>query len=316
MNSEQLYGFSVGPQFGCIYAQAIELVYPVETKSKYLSELLWDMKPLLYAGLQVDFGLNDIMSRAGFFSDLSFKAGFPGETGIHENRDWMSVENANLTHYSKHTNKTKEFFMIDWQNGVSIPLSFLYIKPFINFSWMRFSFSGTDGYGEYARGKIYDSNNNPIEYPASWFPPTMFFPITDNPRKETFVGEVITYEQNWFLFAPGFTLGTNILSPFFFDISFQISPLSFCEAVDHHLTRDIVFYDSTRFGLFLESSGNVTFNWKFIELTIDFTYRYIGDTIGITYMNDSKRPVSNKSGAGLNMIDAGFLIKIQYYTGL
>ena len=317
------YGFSIGPQFGFVYAQAVEIVYPIQTKGEYLSELLWNMKPLFYMGLQVDFGLNDIMSKAGYFSNLSFKAGFPGETGIHENRDWMSVENSNLTHYSKHTIKTNEFFVIDWRNGASIPLTYLYIKPFINFSWMRFSFSGLDGYGTYAR-KTTCTKNCVLPYlhqsdcPARGTSDyTTYHHIDDNPHPpHPFKGEVITYEQNWLLLAPGITIGTKILSPFSFDISFQISPLTYCAAVDHHKTRNLIFYDYTNFGLFIEGTGNVTFNWNVLELTLEYSYRHIGDTIGDTYYgsqsSDRVSLDSNKAGAGLSMMDTRFLVKFRF----
>jgi len=304
------YCLSIGPQFGFVNAQAVEIVYPTDTKGKYLSELLWNMKPLYYLGLQAEFGLFNIMSETGFFSVLSIKSGIPGDTGIHENRDWMSVENSNLTHYSKHTNRTNKFTMIDFKNGASIPLTYIYLKPFINFSWMNFSFSGIDGYGKYARGKKYDDNGSPVEDPSSY--PVMFFPITDNPRKYTYHGEVITYEQNWFLLAPGFTLGTDILSPFSFDVSFQISPLTYCAAVDQHLTTKAIYYDYTGLGLFIESAGNVTFTWKFIELTYEFAYRYISDTKGETYQGRQSGDYiflsPNKAGAGLSMTDMRFFV--------
>ena len=311
---KQEYSFSIGQQYGFVHAQAVEIVYPTDTKGKYLSELLWDMKQLFYLGIQAEFGLDDIMSKAGFFSDLSFKAGFPGDTGDIEDRDWLSLENSNLTHYSIHNNKTREFFIIDFRNGASIPLSFLYIKPFLNFSWMRFSFSGNNGHGEYARGKKYDNNGSPIEDNSS--NPSMYFPISDNPKIYPFTGEVITYEQNWLLLAPGFTLGTRILSPFSFDLSFQISPLTYCASLDNHLTTQAIYHDFTYLGLFLESAGNVSFNWEFIKLSIEFSYRYISDTKGVTYQGSQNSAYvflsSNESGAGLSMMDTRFLFKFKF----
>ena len=303
------YVFSIGQQFGYIYAQAVEIVYPIETAGKYLSELLWDMKPLYYMGIQLELGLDDVI-----FSNLSFKTGFPGDSGIMEDRDWLSVENSDLTHYSKHTNRTNKLIMIDFKNGASFPLTYIYIKPFINFSWMHFSFAGRDGNARYSRGKKYDDDGNPIEDTSAY--PSMFFPITDKPKEIPFNGEVITYEQNWLLLAPGFTLGTTILSPFTFDISFQISPLTYCAAVDNHLTTKAIYHDFTGFGLFLEGTGNVTFNWKFIELALEFTYRYISDTKGDTYQGSQSSDYvslsTNKSGAGLSMMDLRLLFSLRF----
>ena len=292
------YGFAIGPQFGFVYGQAIELVYPTNTKSKYLSELLWNMRPIHYSGIYAELGLNDIMSRPGFFSVFSFKTGLPGDSGIHENRDWMSIENSNLTHFSSHTNYTKKFFMADLYAGATIPVFLFYIKPFINSSWMRFSFSGRDGMGIYARSSGKDT----------------FHLISDDPLLYTYSGEVITYEQNWLLIAPGVSFGT-ILSPFSFNLSFQISPFTYCAAIDNHITRKIFFYDFTGWGLFLESSGNVSFKWKFLELSVEFAYRRIGDTRGETYekVNNSEYAFlsSTESGAGLSLTDTRFVIRLR-----
>ena len=308
------YGFSIGQQFGFVDAQAVEIVYPKQTEVKYLSELLWNMKPLYYMGILAEFGLDDIMSKAGFFSNLSFKTGFPGDTGIHENRDWLSFENTDLTHYSRHTNRTNRVIMIDFKNGASIPFTYVYIKPFINFSWMNFSFSGLDGYGKYARGKKYDDNGIPIEDKSSY--PSMYFPINDDPKIVKYYSEVITYEQNWLLIAPGITLGTKILTPFSFDISFQISPLTYCAAVDNHLTTKAVYNDYTGLGLYLEGTAYISFSWDFLELAYEAAYRYISDTRGITHQgsqgSDYTFKSPNEAGAGLSMMDMRLLFKFRF----
>ncbi len=197
---EKKYAFSFGPQFGFVHGQAHELVYPTDTKAELLSELLWDMKPVFYLGAKADFGLRDVMDKPGFFASFNFKAGIPADSGIIENRDWMSVENSALTHFSSHENHTNEFLQIDIDAGASFPVkSYFYIKPFINFSWMRFSFTGKNGYGKYARAKGNGS----------------FSPIDENPAKMVFSGNVIRYEQNWLLLSQGVSVGTDYLSLIF-----------------------------------------------------------------------------------------------------
>jgi len=296
---QRKYGFSIGPQFGFVNGQAIEVVYPTDTKGEYLSELLWNMKPIYYLGIYAELGLNDKMSHPGFFSSLSFKAGIPGDSGIHENRDWMSFENASLTHYSQHTNKTNVFFMADVLIGASIPLFHFYIKPFINTSWLRFSFSGRDGLGVYAK------SSGTYTY----------HPINNDPSIYSFSGEVITYEQHWFLIAPGISFGTNILSPFTFNLSFQGSPFTYCAAIDHHLTRKDTFYDFTGWGVFMEGGGNISFCFKFLELSFDYTYRYIGNTMGDSYILESKNEYAflskNKAGAGLLLSDTRVMVRVR-----
>jgi outer membrane protease len=234
--AEKKYGFSIAPQLGFVYGQALEFVYnPPGAEREILSELIWEMKPVFYYGLYVDFGRIDLMSRPGFFASVSFKAGIPADSGVMEDRDWYQGvppinENDDFTHFSSSTNKTREFFWLDVVVGASIPVkSLFYIKPFLSGSWTRFSFIAKDGYAMYPSGQ------------------------------ESFEGEeVCNYQQDWFLSALGISVGTNILSPFSFDLSFQISPFTYCVAVDEHFKRKtkteddtLIFRDYTSMGLFL-----------------------------------------------------------------
>jgi len=293
-----LYNFSVSPFFGFVHGQAVELVYPTITISEYLSELLWNMKPVYYIGGKLDFFLTDKMSRPGFFSSISIRAGVPGFSGKHENRDWNSKISTDLTHYSVHDNKTIEFFWMDFEIGATIPVVFFYIKPFLTGSWMRFSFSGHYGDGIYARGK--DKN--------------IYFPISDNPNLYPFSGRVITYRQNWFLAAAGLSIGTDLLSPFYIDMSFSISPLTYCAAVDQHLTQNRIFYDYSGFGLFMEPKAGISYKFQNLVFSVEGAYRHIGRTRGVAYerKNNSEyvTPVTNESGAGLSLFSTKIMMRI------
>jgi len=302
--NEKKYSFSLGPQFGFVYGQAKELVYsvPGDTKNELLSELLWDAKPVFYLGVQAQFGRIDLMKAPGFFSSLSFKTGIPADSGVMEDRDWQSIENSALTNFSRHTNKTDDFFQVDAVFGASFPIkSILYIKPFIAGSWTRFSFTGRNGYGIYAREKGYNTH--------------LYYPIDDSPYNYDYSGKtVISYRQDWFLLAAGVTAGTNIFYPFSFDISFQISPLTYCAATDNHLLRNIVFRDFTRWGLFIEPSIKMSFTVKQAELSLGVNYRHIGKTKGESYSNSNNAGYlleTNKAGAGLSMFDSRILVIIR-----
>jgi len=299
-NRERNYGFSFGTQFGFVHGQSLELVYPTDTKGELLSELRWDMKPVFYYGAEISFGLSDIMSRVGFFSSVSYKIGVSADSGVMEDRDWWSTENDSLTVFSSHTNKTGEFYKLDAVIGVSFPVkSYFYIMPFISGSWMRFSFAGRDGYGKRARDKPSSS--------------AAYYPINDNPHEYTFSGEVIRYKQDWFLIAAGFSIGTKLLSPFYFDISFQISPLTYCTAVDEHLTSNDTYLDNTVMGLFLEPRGSFSFTMERIEFSLEFAYRYIGRTRGESYRktNNGNYIPNGEAGAGLSFMDTRLLVKLR-----
>jgi len=290
------YKFSISPQTGIVYGQAFEYVYPVQgqTKAELLSELKWDMKPVFYAGLQLDFEPADIMRSFGFFSSLSFKAGLPKDSGKMEDRDWMSPVSGELTNFSRHTNRTNSFYILDIVAGVSLPVkSIICVKPFLSGSWMHFSFTGRNGYYEY-------------KY--------------DNPPKGLFSGKVINYKQDWLLAAVGLAIETKAFYPFSANLSFQISPFTYCNALDEHImTRTGIptFYnDITNMGLFFEPKLNLAFNMKRVDLTLDVAYRRIGKTKGKTYKNEGNSGyylISNKAGEGLSLFDARFLVKINLF---
>ena len=302
LKKEKNYGFTFGTQYGFVQGQALELVYPIpgDTKGELLSELRWDMKPVFYYGAQLDFGRSNPMSGLGFSSSVSLKTGVPGDSGIMEDRDWMSQENGNLTHFSSHINKTHEFSRFDTAIGASFPVkSYFYLKPFLSVSWMRFSFTGRDGKIKYARVK----SVNPASY----------FPIDDNPIEESLTGDDINYSQDWLFIAAGFSAGTKFLSRFSFDLSFQISPFTYCAAIDEHLARKYTFMDFSGWGLLLEPAGSLSFTVEQIKFSLEFDYRYIGKTRGESYSRQSGGSFypTGAAGAGLSLADFRFVVKLQ-----
>ncbi|MCL2805626.1 MAG: omptin family outer membrane protease [Treponema sp.] len=294
------YGFSVGAQTGFVYGQAGEYVYPTNTLADLLSELLWDMKPVFYWGIALDFGLIDFMEKPGFFASLSFKSGIAGDSGKMEDRDWKSILNTDLTNYSEHINRTREFFWLDAAAGASIPVRhYFYIKPFLSFSWMRFAFTARDGFYQYATEVIKG----------------IYLPIEDAPKTPV-QGEVVKYEQDWIILAPGFKIGMDFLSFISVDLSFQISPFAFCIARDDHLITQTVFLDYTGWGLFLEPRVNLTFKWDSFSISLEAAYRFISKTTGYTHMRESPWHSyvlsANASGASLSIFDARLIARLRF----
>jgi len=320
---ESKYAFSVGTHFGFVYGQSLEYVYPgTRTKAELLSELRWDMKPVYYLGLQASYERDDLTSKLGFFSSLSFRIGIPGDSGIHENRDWMSTVNTGLTHFSTHTNETREFFWADLMAGISLPVNqALYAKLFLNASWMHFAFTGKGGMGTYARKSgclpgctlsthvAGCTSNRFDDY-------TTYFPIDENPHIYPYSGNVIRYQQDWFLIAAGFTTGFYMPYPFSMILSFQISPLTFCFSKDEHLTTKITYLDNTYFGLFLQQNIKFSFAVKRFSFSLEGAYRYIGKTRGPSYSNTVARPLqynyNGEAGAGLSLADVSLLVNFKF----
>jgi len=287
---EKKYGFFISTQSGFVYGKALELVYPLpgQTNNELLSELIWDINSVFYLGVQAQFSLVDLTSAPGFFSSLSFKAGIPARSGIMEDRDWLMPSSGELTHFSSHTNKTRQFFIADAVVGFTLPVKNFYFKPFISFSWMHFSFTGSDGYGLYPSGNVSFSGK-----------------------------EVIRYKQDWLLLlSPGLSAGVKVFSRLTFDLSFNISPHTYCADVDEHLLTDTKYMDFTTWGLYIEPSFSAAYSVKRTDFVLDFTYRRIGNTNGKTYItekNNEPQLSSNKAGAGLSLFDTRFLIRIRLF---
>jgi len=314
---DKSYGLSIGASFGSIFGNSLELVYPVYTKGEYLSELIWEMNPVFYFDLNIDFKRNDLMSAPGFFSSVSFKIGIPGYSGIHQNRDWMSTENSDLTHFSSHKNMLRDFYSADAVIGLSIPVrSWFYVTPLISGSWMHFAFSGVDGSGKYARLKTCNPDCSLASHTSGCTSDdysSAYYPIDYFPHLYSFSGEVIRYKQDWFLAAFGFNIGTEILHPFLFEFSFLLSPFTYCAAVDEHLERGIVFNDYTAWGFYIEPKGHVSYVSRYLTYSLGFSYKYIGRTKGSTYVNEGFGFYKsyNEAGAGLSFFDISFSLKIR-----
>jgi len=297
------YSFSLCPQFGLFYGQVEEIVYPSsDTKADLLSQLLWDMKPVNYYGLLMEFSPVRPMGRWGFFSGLSMKFGIPGPSGVMEDRDWMSVENADLTNFSSHDNITREILFLDFSAGFSFPfLNILLVKTFFNLSLMHFRFNGENGHAIYARAQGGGK----------------YAPIDDAPIEKSFsgLGKVIDYRQEWFYAAPGVSLGLGYKDFFLAEISFMISPLVLCTGLDEHLLTNTQFRDNMMGGLMLEPGFRFSLDTgKWLGITADISWRYISGTKGLSY--NRKTDTENYSqvgeaGAGLSMLNTAFLLKVR-----
>ena len=302
----QSYALSLSPLFGMVHGQAEELVYPgKENRAPLLSELLWDMKPVLYYGVSLDFSQVNPRERWGFFAGLSLKNGIPGISGYMEDRDWASVENANLTHYSKHDNHTREMFLLDARAGLSFPFRrVLLLKGFVNVSFMRFSFVGMDGYGIHAfesggeDSGVFDSINAPTADKPIW------------------KGTVISYTQEWLAVSPGVSFGYFFHRNFLAELTFLVSPLVFCVDLDEHKTSDDQYHDYMQGGLLIEPGMRLSFAiTQWISVSGELSWRHISGTRGVTYKRDSIGTGIWKqlggAGAGLSVINTCLMLTVR-----
>ena len=299
-----VYAFSVSPLFGVLYGQAEEIVYdPFKTGDVYTSELLWDLRPLLYAGFEVNFGPRNPFANSGFFADGSLKAGLPIKTGIMEDRDWLYADNNNLTNYSRHDAVSRGAFLADVSTGFSWRINdFFALGASIEFSYMYHSWSAIDGYSQYLET---DKFGNLI--------PGQIW--TNSIPKIDTEGEVIRYVQNWFIFSPGVLLKGRLSRFFSLEGSFNYSPLIYCSDRDDHLKRktDTVFKDYLYFGHFFDGGGSFIFSPKEnLALSLNVSYRYITGSRGNLYTNGVKNIFDGIAGGGYSSLDAGLTLKLTF----
>jgi outer membrane protease len=267
------YAAALDFRTGFLYGTAYELIYDVTKNSKYTSELQWNIKPLLYAGLSFEYGPKEPSVTMGLYGSVDFKIGLPMETGGMEDRDWLTPASTpgSLSLFSSHENKTYSAVIVDLEPGLSLPLgNNLSLKLYFGFSYAYFKFESTDGYTQYG-----DNNHSANkDYP--------YVPWNSNWPKVYISGLGIDYVQNWVILKPGigFVYSNKYLA---INASFSASPIVSCFSIDNHYMR------SPHFQIRSNSSGVVYFEPKAgfllrindrFGLGLSFSYRYIGDTKG------------------------------------
>jgi len=300
------YAFSITPGFGFFCGQAEEIVYPSNTKAKYLSQLLWDIKPVAYYSLALDFSRTEPLAGGGFFSGLSLKNGIPGYSGKMEDRDWQSVVNTALTNYSQHDNMTKELFMVDFSAGYSFPLTgFMLLQAYLNAAYKRFSFSGYGGFYQYADAIPKNSNSG------------IYAPIANAPAMPIPTGErVINYTQDWMIFSPGVSCRLYVLRSFYANVSMQISPLIWCADLDEHLAMNDQYRDYTRGNLYIEPGLRVSYiTGKWLEISLAGSWQKTFGAKGPAY---KRSPIGqgyysevSEAGTGLSLWDVSLGARIR-----
>ena len=284
------FSFSFAASIGLLSGASEEIVYRDDYSTEKLSQLIWEIKPLAYAGFDLRYIWVGKEYGSNFFTNVSFKFGFQGNTGLMEDRDWKDYQNpGNLTDYSVHDNTTRAAFLLDTAIGGSIKLSDeSQLKLFISYSYMYFSWAA------YGGSFLYPGANG------------HFF----EPDSSKLCG---TYKQDWNILSPGVAFHWALNRILNIEISLKVSPFIWCRAEDDHVLISTVFNDNLAGGTFMEPG--LIFSFKpvsFLSLEIPFSYRYISDTRGNTVTNKPGRPPKEEGyigGAGFAAFNVGITLK-------
>ena len=302
------YGFSVSPRIGMLYGHAEEIVYKTSGKDHYMSELLWDLKPLFYIGLDAEFGPRNRYAHSGFIAAGSLKSqlgihGIPPKTGINENRDWKYPDNQNLTNYSRHDAYSQRAILADISIGYSWRLTnSLAVKAYGIFSYMHFSWIAKDGYYQYLES---DEFGNIFPLDQIW---------DKNMPKTAMSGPANEYFQNWFIVSPGISLTWKFSRQFSLEGNFSYSPLIYCFARDDHILRNTVFYDYLSFGHFINGGGSLIYSpTGNLDISLSFSYRHISGSRGDTRIKEGSHTwdIYDTAGAAFSAVDISLTAKIR-----
>ncbi|MDR1506908.1 MAG: omptin family outer membrane protease [Treponema sp.] len=300
--------FSVNTELGVIYGTSYEILYDGSFSDRYLSELQWNIKPLFFAGLSVEFAPRDILEQLSFFAGLEIKSGLPMETGVVEDRDWfprVPAAPGALTHFSSHENRTKAAFLADLAAGVSFPLGRITaLKLSAVFSYMFFKYEAWNGYYQYGSNGDKDTGDDCVP----WEPGFARFPLP---------GLVMDYTQHWFILYPAVTLVVRERRVSF-SISVAVSPAVLCVAFDNHFLRHFLTHEIMYGGIFFEPEARLGFSiTDSLVLGISASYRYIGGTRGNSFYTDTASGadtpwMKDVSGAGYRAFQGKVVFKIGF----
>jgi len=265
--------FKLDIKTGFLYGTAYELIYDKNGNSKYTSELQWDIKPLLYTGLTVEYAPKVPYRDIGFYGALGIKLGFPMKTGAMEDRDWLTPASipGSMTLFSSHDNKTKAAIIADLEPGISLPIIFNFsVRLYLGISYMYFRFEGWNGYTQYGVNNHTPTLISPyVPWDSSW-------------SKTKIRGLGIDYVQHWIILKPGidFLWNTDYFSA---RLGVSASPMVGCYAFDNHYMRDPPFqaiFDLFS-SLYIEPRADFLYiiNKRF-NIGLSFSYRHIREAKG------------------------------------
>jgi outer membrane protease len=287
----------LGASTGLLAGVGEEIVYRDTGSGDKLSQLLWEMKPLFYAGLDMNYNWLRPENRWGIFADALFKFGFPGKTGVMEDRDWIALYYPGfLTHYSVHDNETGSAVLIDADIGISFKIFEKYLlKTYAAYNFMHFSWTANGGSVLHPSWDI-DGDGQP-----------------DGGHGYLTSIDVVTYEQVWHIISPGIAFYGEFNRYFDIEVSVKFSPLIWFSAVDYHILRNLIVTENLDGGFFIEPG--LLFSFKpndFLTLTTAVAYRNIGGTRGdgeYNYQGQPTIPANDMRGAGYSGFDVGITAK-------
>lgn len=284
---------------GMMYGVSRELVFTsYNNQSGLLSELDWDVRPLVYTKAALD------MSTVwGFGASLDVRMGIPSRTGVMGDSDWKNFPydgSTARTHYSQSDCFADRAILLDAQVGWEFPLAgWITLRPFLAFDYMDFKWTGRDGY---------------LQYPPTSETHPPYTPWSAGETKLPVSGVSVIYQQTWFIPVVGLESKLRLGEDFSGSVSLAFSPLVYCNDLDDHVLASTDFYDDTWGGFMLEPK--VSLDWHVTardRLSLAVSFRHIQGLVGTTYLVQTGAPATpglvystlkNAAGTSFDALDA------------
>ncbi|MDR0320701.1 MAG: omptin family outer membrane protease [Treponema sp.] len=303
--------FNLDLKIGAMYGTAYEIIYNNSANSQYNSELQWNIKPLWFTGLSVEYVPKEPYKKNNIYGAIELIIGLPIETGLMEDRDWLTPTTTpgSLTLFSSHENKTNAAILANFECGLSLPLTNnILMKVYLGFSYMYYKFEAWDGYIQYGSNNHQPNEANPYTpWDSSWTKVQMY-------------GLGIDYTQHFFIVKPGIEFIWEIKS-FRLNIGISVSPLIACITEDNHYQRNPSFLLNSNLsgGLFIEPK--MRFLYMFFDnfgVGVSFSYRYIeglrGDIEQSEYLTTGTvtKKFANISGVAYSAFTAEITVRVTF----
>ena len=297
--SSEDFSLSVEPLFGMKWGQIDEYVFLKECTydDDKLSELNWEIKPEFYGGAKVSGGWKK------FFGELQFSAGFPMQTGLMMDSDWLNIEylsanggNSVKTNYSEHDNHLDYDIRFGIKGGYDFSaIEYFNIKPSIAFDYENIKFTGKGGTGWYGHTVGQDDryDNGP------WYQ----YDTSDHQKVFKFAGDVISYNRVSYYFWLGSDFCVSLPYNFKINTGFFVSPYLYAESFDSHFLTGEDYADKTP-GFFSAFKWNLGAEYKITErysIILNSTAFYMRELRGDSFAKST----SSKTYAKDTTVDGG-----------
>lgn len=246
-------GLSIGTYGGFDYGLAKEFVYFSGGGYDYykVSELDWPLQPSYYFGVRLTY-----RSSSKLLLRFDLREAIPSKVGYVQDSDYLNGDGLR-THYSRHTGVLLGAFSARADVGMRFVLpAHITLIPFTRFLFRDIKWSAQNGYYQYP-----PQQSAPYTY---WSP---------SEPKVDLTGQVATYEQRYIIPAVGLEGVLNpggILSA---AVAIAFSPLAWISDIDHHLLKNLVFYDSMSLSTYVEPDLRISFRpMSAVELSVKLSY--------------------------------------------